>query len=152
MTDNRQPPTDHRPPTTDNRPPNTGNLARSAADLEVYKRAYRLAMEVFAASKTWPREEQFSLTDQIRRSSRAVCANLRESWAKRRYPNHFVSKLTDADAENAETQTWLDFARDCGYISDDTHARLLGESKRVGRMLGTMLKQPDGFLVDDGRR
>ena len=81
----------------------------SAKDLRVYKKAYDLAMTIFRLSKTWPGEEKFSLTDQIRRSSRSVCANLREAWAKRRYEAHFISKLTDADGENAETDTWLDF-------------------------------------------
>jgi four helix bundle protein len=81
---------------------------KSAKDLRVYKKAYTLAMEIFHISKQWPSEERFSLTDQIRRSSRSVCANLREAWAKRRYEAHFISKLTDADGENSEIDTWLD--------------------------------------------
>ena len=88
-------------------------LIKSAKDLEVYKKAYSLAMEIFEISKTWPSEEIYSLTDQIRRSSRSVCSNLREAWAKRRYEAHFIAKLTDCDGENSETDTWLDFARDC---------------------------------------
>ncbi|MCF8095927.1 MAG: four helix bundle protein, partial [Desulfobacteraceae bacterium] len=96
-------------------------LAKTAKELKVYQQAYALAMEVFEISKGWPKEEKYSLTDQVRRSSRAVCANLREAWAKRRYTAHFISKLTDADAENSETDTWLDFARDCNYISDEDH-------------------------------
>ena len=83
---------------------------KSAKDLTVYKRAYELAMEIFHASKHFPAEERYSLTDQLRRSSRSVCSNLREAWAKRRYEAHFVSKLTDSDGENGETETWLDFA------------------------------------------
>ena len=89
------------------------NRINSAKDLSVYKKAYALAMEIFTISKQWPSEEKFSLTDQIRRSSRSVCANLREAWAKRRYQAHFISKLTDSDGENSETDTWLDFAKDC---------------------------------------
>ena len=87
---------------------------KSPKDLTVYKKAYELAMEVFKASKSFPAEEKYSLIDQIRRSSRSVCANLREAWAKRRYEAHFVRKLTDADGENGETETWLDFDHDCG--------------------------------------
>ncbi len=85
----------------------------SAKDLEVYKKAYKLAMEVFDLSKRFPPEERYALTSQIRRSSRSVCLNLREAWAKRRYEAHFVSKLTDCDGENSETDSALDFARDC---------------------------------------
>ena len=81
-------------------------------------------MEIFAASKSFPAEEKYSLTDQIRRSSRSVCANLREAWSKRRYEAHFVSKLTDTDGENAETETWLDFAYDCKYLSKGDHVVL----------------------------
>ena len=104
-------------------------------------------MEIFAISKTWPAEEKFSLTDQIRRSSRSVCANLREAWAKRRYEAHFVSKLTDADGENAETDTWLDYALDCAYIATEEHARLTEENRAVGSMLGSMLNNPHPFLI-----
>jgi len=120
---------------------------KSAKDLRVYKMAYALAMEVFHISKQWPSEERFSLTDQIRRSSRSVCANLREAWAKRRYEAHFLSKLTDVDGENSETDTWLDFAKDCGYISNEDHGRLNTECKGVGAMMGNMLKNPTPFLI-----
>jgi len=82
----------------------------SAKDLKVYQRAYALALKIFELSKTWPTEEKYSLSDQIRRSSRSVCSNLREVWAKRRYETHFTSKLTDSDGENSETDTWLNFA------------------------------------------
>jgi four helix bundle protein len=88
----------------------------SAKDLKVYKKAYILAMRIFEVSKRFPTEERFALTGQIRRSSRSVCLNLREAWAKRRYEAHFVSKLTDCDGENSETDSSLDFARDCGYL------------------------------------
>ena len=93
-------------------------IINSAKDLKVYKTAYDLAMAIYEISKKWPMEEKYSLTDQVRRSSRSVCSNLREAWAKRRYEAHFISKLTDSDGENSETDTWLDFARDCKYISD----------------------------------
>ena len=119
----------------------------SAKELNVYKTAYALAMEIFAISKSWPPEERYSLIDQIRRSSRSVCSNLREAWAKRRYEAHFVSKLTDSDGENSETDTWLDFAKDCGYLSKEDHYRLAGECKKVGAMLGKMLSNPGKFLL-----
>jgi four helix bundle protein len=106
-----------------------------AKELKVYQEAYSLAMEIFAMSKDWPPEEKFSLTDQIRRSSRSVCTNLREAWAKRRYEAHFITKLTDCDGENSETDTWLDFARDCGYLSEDDHQRLNDRCASVGKML-----------------
>ena len=104
-------------------------------------------MEIFEISKTWPPEERYSLTDQVRRSSRSVCSNLREAWAKRRYEAHFVSKLTDVDGENSETDTWLDFAKDYGYISNEDHGRLTTECKGVGAMPGNMLKNPTPFLI-----
>ena len=121
----------------------------SAKDLRVYRKAYALAMEIFNISKQWPSEEKFSLTDQIRRSSRSVCANCREAWAKRRYQAHFVSKLTDSDGENSETDTWLDFAKDCRYIPAEDHGRLTAESKEIGAMLGAMLNNPTPFLIKD---
>ena len=122
-------------------------LAKSAKDLSVYQAAYALAMEIFRISKDWPVEERYSLTDQIRRSSRSVCANLREGWAKRRYEAHFLSKLTDADGENSETETWLDFAKDCGYLSFEDHDRLTTQALEVGAMLGSMIKDPSSFLI-----
>ena len=122
-------------------------LIKSAKDLEVYKLAYSLAMDIFEISRTWPSEEKYSLTDQIRRSSRSVCSNIREAYAKRRYEAHFVSKLTDSDGENAETDTWLDFARDSGYLDTDNHTRLSEKCMSVGRMLGSMLRDPGKFLL-----
>lgn len=120
---------------------------KAATDLIVYQKAYVLAMGVFDLSRSWPSEEKYSLTDQIRRSSRGVCANIREAWAKRRYEAHFALKLTDADGENSETATWLDFARDCGYLSQADHARLSDLCREVGSMLGTMLLNPAPFLL-----
>ena len=117
----------------------------SATELKVYQLAYALAMEIFRLSKAWPTEEKYSLTDQVRRSSRGVCTNLREAWAKRRYEAHFVSKLTDADGENGETDTWLDFAKACGYQAEADRARLAADCRQVGAMLGGMLNDPVPF-------
>ena len=124
--------------------------ARDVKELEVYKKAYRLAMEFFEISKSFPAEERFALTSQGRRSSRSVAMNLREAWAKRRYEAHFVSKLTDCDGENSETDTSLDFARDCGYIKEEEHSRLVGLNREIGRMLGAMIKAPHKFLLAPG--
>ena len=120
---------------------------KSAKDLKVYQRAYAIAMEIFNISKQWPSEDRFSLTDQIRRSSRSVCTNLREAWAKRRYEAHFVSKLTDCDGEKSETDTWLDFGKDCGYMNNKEHERLTRECAEIGAMLGSMLNNPAPFLI-----
>jgi len=119
----------------------------SAKDLKVYRMAYELAMRVFEISKKFPAEERFALTSQIRRSSRSVCLNLREAWAKRRYEAHFISKLTDCDGENSETESSLDFAQDCRYIASKEHTELTALCKEIGRMLGSMIKNPDSFLI-----
>ncbi len=119
----------------------------SAKDLNVYKAAYDLAMRIFGLSKKFPPEEKFALTGQIRRSSRSVCLNLREAWAKRKYAAHFISKLTDCDGENSETDSSLDFARDCSYITLEEHSELTVLSREVGRMLGSMIKNPKSFLT-----
>lgn len=119
---------------------------KSAKDLDVYKHAYQLAMDIFKISKQWPSEEKYALTDQLRRASRSVCANLREAWAKRRYHAHFVSKLTDADGECNEVDTWLDFAKDCGYLDKTEYDQLAAECSRVRAMLGAMLNNPDPFV------
>lgn len=116
-------------------------------DLEAYRAAYKLAMEIFRASKTWPAEERYSLTDQIRRSSRSVCANLSESWSKRRYVAHFTSKLTDADGENLETQTWLNFAHDCGYLGEEDFTGFISAGQEVGRLLGGMPAKSESFCL-----
>lgn len=122
-------------------------IIRSAKDLIVYKKGYELAMRIFTLSKSFPSEEKFAMIGQIRRSSRSICMNLREAWAKRRYEAHFISKLTDCDGENGETETSLDFARDCGYMSDADHTHLTGLSHEVGRMLGAMMANPKPFLI-----
>jgi len=119
----------------------------SAKDLEVYKKTYALAMQIFEISKTFPKEERYALTDQIRRSSRSVCLNLREAWAKRRYEAHFISKLTDWDGENNETDSSLDFAYDCDYVKTGTHKTLTGLASEVGKMLGSMINNPYSFLI-----
>ena len=121
-------------------------IIRSAKELEVYRKAYGLTMDIFRASKHFPSEECYALTSQIRRSSRSVSMNLREAWAKRRYPPHFVSKLTDCDGENSETDTSLDYARDCGYISADQHSELTSRCQEIGKMLGSMIANPAPFL------
>lgn len=121
----------------------------SAKDLNVYKLAYKLAMEIFELTKKFPAEEKFALTSQIRRSSRSICLNLREAWAKRRYEAHFVSKLTDCDGENSETESALDFASECGYITPEQHRELTASCGEIGRMLGGMIKKSDSFLISD---
>lgn len=120
---------------------------KSAKELNVYQKAYALAMESYRLSKSWPPDEKYSLTDQIRRSSRSDCSNLREAWSKRKYEAHFLSKLTDCDGENSETDTWLDFAKDCGYLSRSDHERLANECREIGRMLGAMINDPMPFVV-----
>ena len=115
----------------------------------MYVKAYELAMRVFEVSKTFPAEERFALTGQIRRSSRSVCLNLREAWAKRRYEAHFISKLTDCDGENSETDSSLDFAKDCGYITREQHNELTSLSREIGKMLGGMIMNPGAFLIAD---
>lgn len=120
---------------------------KSAKELEVYQMAYHLAMRIFKISKSFPAEERYALTSQIRRSSRSVSMNLREAWAKRRYEAHFVSKLTDCDGESGETDTSLDFALDCGYISAEQHRELTEANRSIGRMLGSMIMNPAPFLL-----
>jgi four helix bundle protein len=126
-------------------------LIRSAKELDVYRKAYELSMLIFQASKSFPAEERYALTGQIRRSSRSVAMCLREAWAKRRYVAHFVSKLTDCDGENGETDTSLDFAKDCGYITVEQHADLTKRCTEVGRMLGAMIQNPTPFVPPDQR-
>lgn len=114
-------------------------------DLIVYKKAYKAAMEVFMETKSFPKEEIYSLTDQVRRSSRSVCANIGEAYRKRIYPKHFVSKLSDSDSECAETMIHLDFAKDCKYINDKVHKKLIEEYLEIGKMLGSMMASPEKF-------
>ncbi|MFT3825233.1 MAG: four helix bundle protein [Chitinophagaceae bacterium] len=116
-------------------------------DLIVYKRAFALAMEIFEIVKTFPKEEKYSLTDQIVRSSRAVCANIAEGYRKRRYAAHFVAKITDSDMENTETQTWLDFGLACGYVKEEEYKDLLNKSEEVGKLLQDMIVNPYKYGV-----
>jgi len=114
-------------------------------DLRVYRLAYGTAMEVFHESRSFPSEERYSLTSQIRRSSRSVAANIAEGYRKRQYPAMFSSKLADADAEATETGVWLDFARDCGYLTPEVHRTLISACEEVGRMLHVMINDPEKF-------
>ncbi|NIS38233.1 four helix bundle protein [Candidatus Saccharibacteria bacterium] len=115
-------------------------------ELKVYQLAYQLAMEIFQISKSFPKEEQYSLTDQVRRASRSVCTNIAEGYRKRNYPKHFSNKMTDADGEASETTVHLDFARDCGYITVNTYNSLIERYEEVGKMLGSMANNPQRFL------
>ena len=121
----------------------------TAKELTVYKKAYQLAMRIYEISKRFPTEEKFALTSQIRRSSRSICLNLREAWAKRRYKAHFISKLTDCDGENSETESSLDFALDYNFINKSEHFELSNLCNEIGKMLGKMIKQPENFLISD---
>lgn len=121
---------------------------QSFRDLVVYKKSRQLQQEVFKITKSFPKDETYSLTDQIRRSSRSVGANLAEAWAKRRYEKHFISKLTDSDGEQMETQHWIETARDCEYIDQKTSTQLLETCLEIGRMLGSMIQKADLFCND----
>jgi len=122
-----------------------GDKIRSFKDLKVYQKAFVLQQQIFQISKSFPKEELYSLTNQIRRSSRSVGANLAEAWHKRRYIAHFLSKLSDSDAEQAETQHWIDTTLACEYISENVHANLMNQCKEIGRMLGKMMANPEPF-------
>ena len=119
--------------------------AKNFRELIAYQKSHQLAREVFTLSRSFPREETYSLTDQLRRSSRAIGANIAEAWAKRSYEKHFVSKLTDADAEQYETQHWLEVALDCGYVSRSRVAPLVSSCEEIGRILGGMMARADQF-------
>jgi four helix bundle protein len=114
----------------------------SFRDLKVYKLAVELQQDIFILTKKFPKEELYSLTNQIRRSSRSIGANITESWHKRRYPAHFISKLSDSDGEQAETQHWLDTSIQCKYISSKEHKTLSEKCRKIGRMLGKMMAEP----------
>lgn len=114
-------------------------------DLLAFKKSFNLAMKVFVLTKTFPKEEKYSLTDQIRRSSRSVSANIAEAYRKRLYPKHFISKLTDSDAENAETQTWLLFALHCEYLTQNDYNQLKNETDEVGKLINYMINNPKKF-------
>ena len=120
---------------------------RGYKDLKVYQLAYKLAMEIFEITKSFPKEERYSLTDQIRRSSRSVAANIAEAWKKRVYPKMFVSKIIDAAGEAGETEVWLDIAKDAEYLSIGKHKELSEGYDEVNRMLYGMFEKPEKFCT-----
>jgi four helix bundle protein len=123
--------------------------AKSYRDLEVYKLSRELSKDIFDLSKTFPKEETYSLTDQIRRSSRSVGAQISEAWAKRRYEKHFVSKLTDADGELQETQHWLETSFDCKYIDKSILDNFLKKYESVGKMINSMINKSNLFCKEN---
>jgi len=120
---------------------------RGFRDLKVYQLAYRLAMEIFEETKKFPKEEKYALSDQIRRSSRSIVANIAEAWKKRRYEKMFVSKLIDSYGEEGETEVWLDMAVDCGYLGKEKHQYFMEKYDEVSKMLYSMINQPEKFCT-----
>ena len=120
--------------------------------LLAYQKAFALAMKVFTITKRFPKEELFGLTGQIRRSSRSVCSNMAEGYRKRKYEAHFVNKLTEADAENSETEVWLDFSLACEYITQAEYDELYAATEEVGRLLSFMIENPSRFLPKQEKR
>ena len=118
---------------------------RGFKDLKVFQLAYKLSMQIYEQSKKFPREERYSMTDQIRRASRSVSTNIAEGYRKRQYPNAFRSKMADSDGEVGETQVWIDYARDCGYLPPALAEKLSSGYDEVGRMLGAMIAHPEKF-------
>src|SRR5262245_16546991 len=129
-----------------------GEKISSHQDLEVYRRAFDAAMQIFEASKKFPREETYSLTDQIRRSSRSVCANLAEAWRKRRYEAAFIAKLSDVEAEAAETQAWLQFAVGCGYLAPDAGKALGDVYEKILATTVGMINHTDSWILPSARK
>ena len=127
-------------------------MIQSHRDMEVYQRAFELAQLIFELSKGFPREERYSLTDQIRRSSRSVCANIAEAWRKRRYEAMFVSKLSDAEAEAAETQVWLEFAIGCGYLETEKGNELLSSYEKIIGTIVRVMNNPHVWLLPGAKR
>ena len=125
--------------------------AESFRELLVYQKARQLSREIFQITKAFPREELFSLTDQVRRSSRSIGAQIAEAWAKRRYEKHFLSKLTDADGEQQETQHWIETAADCSYLTPEQTAVLRKKCEEIGRLLGGMMAKADLFCGKPAR-
>jgi four helix bundle protein len=123
--------------------------ARSFRDLLVYRKAVEVAKRIFEISRNFPKEEVYSLTDQIKRASRSIGGQIAEAWGKRRYEKHFISKLTDADAEQMETQHWLDVAASCGYLSGDEKETLETQLQEIGRMLNAMMAKANLFCKQD---
>jgi len=119
--------------------------AKNVKDTKVYKLAFSLAMEIFQVSKKFPKEETYSLTDQVRRSSRSVCICLLEAYRKKIYPAHFISKVTDSDMENSETSGWLDFSLACNYIDEKAYNALLERNAEIGKLLNHMINNPEKY-------
>jgi four helix bundle protein len=115
--------------------------------LLAYQKAFELSMEIFELSKSFPKEETYSLTDQVRRSLRSVCANIAEAYRKRLYPKHFISKLSDSDSENSETQVWIDFSFSCNYINSEQQQKLSTKSIEVGKLINYVINFPEKFGV-----
>ncbi|MCK9401548.1 MAG: four helix bundle protein [Bacteroidales bacterium] len=120
---------------------------RSHKDLKVYQLAYEAALEIHEVTKSFPREERYSLTDQIRRSSRSVCANLAEAWRKRRYPKNFILKLSDSESESGETQVWLDLSESFSYIDHKTHNDLYDKYEHIIAMLINISNKPEKWTL-----
>ena len=120
-------------------------IYRGFRDLIVYQKSYKLAMEIFEITKEFPKEEKYSLVDQIRRSSRSIPANIAEAWVKRKYPKSFVSKLLDSLAEESETEVWIDMSKDCKYINDQLQNSLLERYQEIAKMLSSMINSPEKF-------
>lgn len=127
---------------------NKKTLIRHHHELEVYRMAFELAMRIFELSKYFPKEERYSLTDQIRRSSRSVCANLSEAWRRRRYKRAFMSRLNDAEAEAAETQTWIQFSVKCGYLQREVGEEIYMITNNIIGKLVTMIMNPDPWIIN----
>ena len=119
--------------------------SRNIKETKVYQKSFALAMDIFKISEAFPKEEIYSLTNQIRRSSRSVCVCLGEAYRKKKYPAHFIAKITDSDMENSETGVWLDFALACKYINAEIHKKLLSQNEEIGRMLNHMINNPERY-------
>ena len=124
---------------------NENHQYRGFRDLIVYQLSYKLSIEIFELTKSFPKEEKYSLTDQIRRSSRSVPTNISEAWSRRRYPKSFISKLVDAEGEASETTVWMDYSKDHKYISDDQHNYFISKYDEVSRMLYSIMNSPEKF-------
>lgn len=127
-------------------------IKMSFRDLTVYKKAFKLAMEIFHITKKFPKEELYSLTNQIRKSSRSVCSSIAEAYRKRMYQAHFIAKTSDADMENSETQVWLDFALECKYINSVEYKNLTEKSEEVGKMINHMIEYPEKYLRQNDKK
>ena len=125
----------------------TKNGYRGYRDLKVYQMAYRIALDIHQVTKTFPKEEKYSLTDQIRRSSRSVCTNISEAWRKRRYKAAFISKLSDAETEACETQVWVELSRRCKYLTDTVASRLDKEYDHIIAQIVRMINEPEKWII-----